>query len=169
MLVDCRRESFSIADTTGRLGIFPTERPSVFCVGVDIPAKFPSQGYTLDVVALQLKLNVKGKSVRRIMQISEISGIDQDTNDILVNDVFKWNPVNDKHVYLGKSVILEKLGKQYGETMSEIIKDLSRRKSALEWMIDNNIRQQNEVYKVLIEFHNDPIEFANARQQNYDS
>ena len=103
------------------------------------------------------------------MQISEITGIDDDTNDILVNDVFKWNPVNDKHVYLGKSVILEKLGKQFGESMSEIIKELSRRKSALEWMIDNNIRQQKEVYKVLIEFHNDPIAFGNKRQQNYDA
>jgi len=125
--------------------------------------------YTLDIVALQLKLNVKGKSVRRIMQISEITGIDDDTNDILVNDVFKWNPVNDKHVYLGKSVILEKLGKQFGESMSEIIKELSRRKSALEWMIDNNIRQQKEVYKVLIEYSNDPIVFGNKRQQNYDA
>ena len=125
--------------------------------------------YTLDIVALQLKLNVKGKSVRRIMQISEITGMDDETKDILVNDVFKWNPVTDKHVYLGKSAILEKLGKQYGESMSEIIKDLSRRKSALEWMIDNNIRQQQEVYKILIEFQNDPIEFSNKRIQNYDS
>ena len=125
--------------------------------------------YTLDVVALQLKLNVKGKSVRRIMQISEVTGIDNETKDILMNDVFKWNPVIDKHNYLGKSVILEKLGKQFGETMSEIIKDLSRRKSALEWMIDNNIRQQKEVYKVLIEFSNDPIVFGNKRQQSYDA
>jgi len=103
------------------------------------------------------------------MQLSEITGIDDDTNAILFNDVFKWNPVTDKHVYLGKSAVLEKLGKQYGESMSEIIKDLSRRKTALEWMIDNNIRQQNEVYKVLIEFHNDPIAFNNKRQTNYDS
>jgi len=135
------------------------------------PMNIPREmvAYTLDVVALQLKLNVKGKSVRRIMQISEVTGIDDETNDILMNDVFTWNPVNDKHVYLGKSAILEKLGKQYGETISEIIKDLSRRKSALEWMIDNNIRQQQEVYKILIEFQNDPIEFSNKRIQNYDS
>ncbi len=135
------------------------------------PMNIPREmvAYTLDIVALQLKLNVKGKSVRRIMQISEINGIDDETNDILFNDVFRWNPVTDKHVYLGKSTILEKLGKQYGESMSEIIKDLSRRKTALEWMIDNNIREQREVYKVLIEFHNDPIEFNNKRQSNYDS
>jgi len=135
------------------------------------PMNIPREmvAYTLDIVALQLKLNVKGRSVRRIMQISEITGIDDETKEILVNDVFRWNPVTDKHVYLGKSAVLEKLGKQYGESMSEIIKDLSRRKTALEWMIDNNIRQQNEVYKVLIEFNDDPIEFNNSRQSNYDS
>lgn len=132
------------------------------------PMNIPREmvAYTLDIVALQLKLRIKGKSVRRIMQISEVTGIDEDTNDFLVNDVFIWNPVTDKHEYQGKSSTLEKIGKQYGETTTYIIKDLNRRKNALEWMVDNNIRQQDEVYKVLVEYNNDPIAFDNKRQRN---
>src|SRR3989338_5055181 len=94
----------SVAATINRLTSSPMDIPKVLIT------------YTLDAIILQLKLNIQGRSVRRVLQISEIAGIDNDTGEILLNDVFNWDPVNDKHVFSGRSVLFEKYGQRYGES-----------------------------------------------------
>ena len=112
---------------------------------MDIPKTLIAN--TLDVIYLQLKLRVKDKSVRRIIQISEIAGIDETTGEIKTHEIFKWDPHTDTHTYAGNSVVLDKIKERHGESDEQINYELSKRKLAIEWMVKNNIREYKEVSK----------------------
>ncbi len=129
---------------------------------MDIPK--PLIANTLDLITLQLKIRVKDKSVRRIIQISEIAGLDEETNEIKTHEIFKWNPNQDIHQYAGNSVVLEKIKDRTGESDEEIDFELKKRKIALEWMVKNDIRKHKEVTKNVLEFYSDPERFYERKR-----
>jgi len=129
---------------------------------MDIPK--PLIANTLDLVTLQLKLRVKDKSTRRIIQISEIVGLDKATDTIKTNEVFKWDPNTDTHKFGGKSIVLEKIKNRTGESDDEINLELKKRKIALEWMVKNNIRKHRDVSKNVLEFYSNPERFYERKR-----
>jgi len=129
---------------------------------MDIPKTLIAN--TLDVITLQLKLRVKDKSVRRIIQISEINGLDENTGNIRTHEIFKWNPTDDTHQYAGNSVVLEKIKEIHGETDEQINYELSKRKLALEWMVKNEIRDHKAVSNNIKEFYADSERFSERKR-----
>ena len=129
---------------------------------MDIPKTLIAN--TLDLIYLQLKLRVKDKSVRRVIQISEIAGLDQNTGEIRTHEIFKWNPQTDTHSYAGNSVVLDKIKERHGESDEQINYELSKRKLALEWMVKNNIREHKEVSNNIKEFYADPERFSERKR-----
>jgi archaeal flagellar protein FlaI len=129
---------------------------------MDIPKTLISN--TLDLIYLQLKLRVKDKSVRRVIQISEIAGLDQNTGEIQTHEIFKWDPQTDTHSYAGNSVVLDKIKERHGESNEQINYELSKRKLALEWMVKNNIREHKEVSNNIKEFYADPERFSERKR-----
>lgn len=129
---------------------------------MDIPKTLIAN--TLDVITLQLKLRVKDKSVRRVIQISEISGLDEKKEDIKTHEIFKWNPSLDIHQYMGNSIVLNKIKERTGETDEQIEYELKKRKIALEWLVKNNIRKHKEVTENILEFYSDPERFYERKR-----
>ena len=129
---------------------------------MDIPKALIAN--TLDLITLQLKLRVKDKSVRRIIQISEIAGLDEKTGEIKTNEIFKWDPQNDTHNYSGTSLVLDKIKDRHGESDEQINYELSKRKLALEWMVKNDIRGHKEVSNNIKEFYADPERFSERKR-----
>jgi len=124
---------------------------------MDVPKQLIAN--TLDIITLQLKIRVKDRSVRRIIQVSEIVGLDEKTDEIKTHDYFKWNPITDVHKCYGNSVVLETIKERLGETTETINDELRKRKMALEWMVKNNIRQQMDVAAVILEYYSDSERF----------
>jgi flagellar protein FlaI len=131
---------------------------------MDIPKTLIAN--TLDLIYLQLKLRVKDKSVRRVIQISEIAGLDQNTGEIRTHEIFKWDPQTDTHSYAGNSVVLDKIKERHGESDEQINYELSKRKLALEWMVKNNIREHREVSNNIKEFYADPERFSERKRMS---
>jgi len=129
---------------------------------MDIPKTLIAN--TLDLIYLQLKLRVKDKSVRRIIQISEIAGIDERTGEIRTHEIFKWDPHTDTHTYGGDSIVLNKIKERHGESNEQINYELSKRKLAIEWMVKNNIREHKEVSNNIREFYADPERFSERKR-----
>ncbi len=100
---------------------------------------------SLDVVSIQISTRVGDKYVRRCKQIIEIIDIDPMTKEMLTNEVFHWDPVEDKFVYSGKSYILERLSIQIGISKEEMKEEISRRTEILCWMRENRIRAFEDV------------------------
>ena len=129
---------------------------------MDIPKTLISN--TLDLIYLQLKLRIKDKSVRRVIQISEIAGLDQTTGEISTHEIFKWDPKTDTHTFAGNSILLDKIKERFGESDEQINYELSKRKLAIEWMVKNNIRDHKEVSSNIREFYADPERFSERKR-----
>ncbi len=114
---------------------------------------------SLDIVSIHITTRVKGKRVRRCKQIIEIIDIDPTTKEILTNEVFRWDPIEDKFIYTGKSYILEGIRASWDLTKEEITKEIRNRTEILEWMRDNDIRTYQEVAKAVSRYSENPDDF----------
>jgi flagellar protein FlaI len=119
---------------------------------------------SLDLVTLQLKIRVGNKSARRIIQVSEIDGIDERTGALKTNTVFRWNPSKDIHEFSGKSVVFEKIKERDGETDDKINYELTKRRVALEWMVKNNIREHRKVSDEIMAYYEDPERYYERKR-----
>ncbi len=119
---------------------------------------------SLDLITLQLKIRVGDKSLRRIIQVSEIDGIDEKTGNIKTHDIFKWNPKTDAHEYMGDSVIFRKLKERDGDSEEKINYELTKRRLALEWMVKNDIRDHKEVSANVMDYYADPERYYERKR-----
>jgi len=119
----------------------------------------------LDIVSIQITTRVKGKRVRRCKQIIEIIDIDPTTKEILTNEVFRWDPIEDKYIYTGKSYILEGIRVRWDMDKDQISEEVRRRTEVLEWMCNNNVRSFKEVAKVISRYTENQDDFMKKIRQ----
>ena len=118
---------------------------------MDVPK--PLIANSLDIMTLQLKLKIGEKSVRRIIKVSEIKGINDITGEIITSDIFHWDPVTDKHIFVGRSATLEKIKQRFGLSDDEIQHEIRIRQTVLEWLLKNDIRDFEKVNHEIKEFN----------------
>jgi len=119
---------------------------------------------SLDIITLQLKIRVGNKSARRIIQVAEVDGMDENTGQLKTNTVFRWNPRTDTHEFLGKSIVFEKIKERDGETEEQINYELTKRRVALEWMVNNNVREHRKVSECIMDYYEDPERFYERKR-----
>jgi flagellar protein FlaI len=111
---------------------------------------------TLDIVCIQVISRVKNKRARRCKQIIEIIDIDPTTKEILTNEVFRWDPIEDKFIYSGKSYILERIRAEKDISREGMIGEIKNRTTLLDWMNKNNIREFKKVATVVAQYADNP-------------
>jgi flagellar protein FlaI len=111
---------------------------------------------SLDIVCIQINTQVRGKRVRRCKKIIEIIDIDPITEDILMNEVFSWDLNTDSFSYSGKSYILDRIQNQYDLNKEELVREVKQRVSVLNWLRKNNIREFEDVAKVVSKYKDKP-------------
>ncbi len=111
---------------------------------------------SLDVVLLQTNIKKHDKNMRRCRQIIEIIDLDSQTNEILTNEVFRWNSKDDKFDFLGKSYVLDHIRVQYGLSKDEMKKEMERRVEVLRWMQKNNIRAFKDFARIVSSYADKP-------------
>jgi len=119
---------------------------------------------SLDIVLLQSIVKMKDKSVRRCKEIVEVITVDAETHEFLTNSVFKWDPVEDKFIYSGKSFILEKIRDQIDVSKNDMVKEISQREQILQWMNKHNIRDFIEVSNIISTYKETPNEMMKKIQ-----
>jgi flagellar protein FlaI len=115
---------------------------------------------TLDMVLIQGQARVKERMVRRVKEVAELVGFDPDSREILTNTVFSWDPVQDKHVYLGKSYMLEQVMQSRNLSEEQLEAEWHRRIEVLDWMVRTGIRHYNDVAKAVGAYYRDPDRFV---------
>ena len=113
---------------------------------------------SLDIVCLHVITRVKNKRARRCKQVIEIIDIDPTTKEILTNEVFRWDPVEDRFVYSGKSYILERVRAEKDLNRETMTQEIKNRKKIVEWMNNNNIREFRDVAKLIAQYTENPVE-----------
>lgn len=120
---------------------------------MDVPRNMLS---ALDLVSVQVQARFGGQRIRRNKTLIEILDIDPRTNELITNEVFKWNAASDEIRFSGKSYILEDIMEVKGWSDSRMREELKRRQEILEWMRIKKIRHFQEVGKVLLSYYRDP-------------
>jgi flagellar protein FlaI len=87
----------------------------------------------LNLVLLQKQVKVANKMTRRVQSLTEIVGMDPETNELITNAVYSWN-ADDTFVYSGHSYIYERIAIMRNWSMKEIDREVKRRTEMLEYM-----------------------------------
>jgi flagellar protein FlaI len=115
-------------------------------------------GSTLDCLVMQLRIKLKDRSVRRMVHVAEIVGHEASTDQIVLNNVFKWDPVSDQFIFSGRSRLFEKITKRFGTPPEQIRQDLEDRKIFLQWLMTKEIRDYRDVSQQIREFYSNKDE-----------
>jgi len=111
---------------------------------------------SLDLIIFLMRVKYGDKHVRRISEVLEVVGIDQQSKDPITNTIFKWDPVNDRFEVSSKSIILKRISDITGLSEKYLNDELKRRMILLEWMQEKNITDYRNVYKVLNMYYTYP-------------
>ena len=95
----------------------------------------------LNTVLLQAQVKVGTKMTRRVKGITEIVGLDPETNELITNAVYSWNPANDEFNYSGHSYVYEKIALSKNWSMKEMEREIKRRVEVLEYL---RLLEQNQ-------------------------
>jgi flagellar protein FlaI len=88
----------------------------------------------LNLVLLQRQVKVGTKMTRRVQSLTEIVGLDPETNELITNSVYSWNPSDDTFLYSGHSYIYERVALMKNLSMKEMEREVQRRVAMLEYL-----------------------------------
>ena len=111
---------------------------------------------SLDIVLLMRTQKTQNKQQRRCIKIVELLNVDSETNEVLTNTVFEWNPAEQSFEYSGKSFILEQIHELMDMNIGEISEEIQNRSKILEWMRKYNIREFIDVGRILAKYAETP-------------
>jgi len=109
----------------------------------------------LDVVVMQAKVKVGTKMVRRIKNMTEIVGVDPDTEELITNKAYTWNPADDSYSYGGHSYIYEKVAQSKNWTQREMEREVKRRKMVLDYMEKEEIFNYRDFARMISSYYRD--------------
>ncbi|MDR0911652.1 MAG: CpaF family protein [Methanobrevibacter sp.] len=112
----------------------------------------------IDMIIMQNRIyRSDGVSIRRVTEVSEVVGMEEGT--IQLNKIFQWNPKNDNIENIQvTSQALQEIADIKGITMNDLNNELIRRKAILDFMVENNIRSNDDVSNVFYQYYNNPDE-----------
>ncbi len=89
----------------------------------------------LNLVLLQRQVKVGTKMTRRVQSLTEIVGLDPETNELITNSVYSWNPSDDTFLYSGHSYIYERVAMMKNLSMKDIEREVRNRVEVLDYMV----------------------------------
>ncbi|MCS6768788.1 MAG: type II/IV secretion system ATPase subunit, partial [Candidatus Nitrosocaldus sp.] len=148
------------AMATGHGGLSTVHGDSVDAVIsrlVSPPLNVPAQlvASSLDIILLLSRFrSSNGRSIRRVVEVAEISGM-TDTG-IGYIDSFVYDANSDEAVYTDRSIAMEKITKRFGLDESIVKDNIRIRKYVLDWLVLRRIRRFDEVNRYIGEFYTNP-------------
>jgi flagellar protein FlaI len=112
---------------------------------------------TLDAIVVIRRMRVKDRSVRRILSATEITGLDTQTKELLIKQVFVWAPKTDSHTFRRRSHLLDKIVEEHGLSYDDVEDELKNRRDVIEWMCENNLHDFKDVVDVIQSYYTDPL------------
>lgn len=113
----------------------------------------------IDIIVFLVLARRKGRYVRRANEIIEVRGVKR--HRLISTKTFQWKPVPDEFESVEKSKVLEDIAKRQGLTDESIKGELMRRKRILEWMLDKEIYNYEEVSKIISTYYSNPERVIN--------
>jgi flagellar protein FlaI len=110
----------------------------------------------LDLVLLQAQVKVGTKMTRRVKGLTEIVGLDPETNELITNTAYSWNPADDTFNYSGHSYIYEKVQAQKNWSLREVEREVKRRIDLIAYMRKIGVSNYLDVSRIISAYYKDP-------------
>jgi flagellar protein FlaI len=111
---------------------------------------------TLHLIGVQSRLKINDRPARRLIQLTEVLGIDPSSGEIDLQDLYKWEPRTDSFTYSGRSQIMERLAERAGVAPELVSQELQRRRTVLDYLVKMKIRRYKEVGALIRDYYADP-------------
>jgi flagellar protein FlaI len=112
----------------------------------------------LRIVIIQAMARVGTNTVRRIKQILEIVGFEPETNELITNTVYEWDPGGDKFVYKGHSFVLDSIMELKNFTHEEMEAEVKRRVAVVKFMRKKNMVDHRQIWQIITSYYRDQAE-----------
>ena len=115
----------------------------------------------IDFIIMQNRIySPSGVSYRRISEVAEVVGIEEGV--VQLNKIFQWNPETDTIENIGvSSKTLSQIATLSGKSMSDINKEIEKRKLVLQHMVNQDIRSVGDVKNILELYYKDSDKVLN--------
>src|SRR3989442_1068031 len=103
---------------------------------------------------------------RRVKAIVEVVGTDPESNELITNSAYTWNPADDTFNYSGHSYVYEKISLARNWNQRRMEQEVKRRLDIFEYMKRMDIKNYRDVAKIVSSYYKDPVMKAPPRGRN---
>ncbi len=115
----------------------------------------------LNNVVIQLQTRTEKGVVRRLKQVLEIVGFEPETNELITNTVYEWDPATDTFVFKGHSFLFDKVMELRNYTSEEMDAEFQRRTEVIRHLVDQKINDYRQLWQTIAQYYKDPNEVLN--------
>ena len=119
----------------------------------------------MNVVALVGRVKLRDTVVRRVQNVSEITGVNDKTGKVLFKNVYDWDALSDSFIFsprsTGESYIFQKISELKHVPMENLLDELKRREDILKWMVKKDVRSYSDVADLVRKYYLNPNEVYN--------
>ena len=112
----------------------------------------------LDIVLLQAQVKVGTDMTRRVKALIEIVGTDPESNELITNSEYTWNPADDTFNYSGHSYVYEKVMLARNWTQRRMEQEVKRRIDIFEYIKKKKVQNYKDVARIVSGYYKDPDE-----------
>jgi flagellar protein FlaI len=116
---------------------------------------------SLNNVITQAQVKVKGRTVRRVTDITEVTGYDDVTDAITTNRVFTWNKETDRIEFVGRPNLFTDASYISNLSHKDLATDFEMRTVLMRYLALNNVRDSGSIWNYIAKYREDPIALYN--------
>ncbi len=119
----------------------------------------------MNAIVLIGRTKLNETTVRRVLDVSEITGVDEKSRRASFKKIYRWEPESDSYILSPKSAdesyVFEKITELKHIRMETLLEELERREHVLKWMVRKNIKSYDEVASVVRRYYVNPNDVYN--------
>ncbi|MCI4344287.1 MAG: secretion system protein E, partial [Thermoplasmata archaeon] len=112
----------------------------------------------LNNVIIQIQARTDKGVVRRLKQVLEIVGFEPETNELITNTVYEWDPGSDKFVFKGHSFLFDKIMEIRNFTHEEMEEEFQRRVGVIRYLVSHKTNDHRQLWRFVSGYYKDPKE-----------
>jgi archaeal flagellar protein FlaI len=112
----------------------------------------------LNNVIIQIQTRTDKGVVRRLKQVLEIVGFEPETNELITNTVYEWDPATDGFVFKGHSFLFDKIMELKNFTPDEMEAEFQRRSAVIRYLVQHQITDYRQLWRTIAQYYRDPAE-----------
>jgi len=119
----------------------------------------------MNVIVSIARTKLGEATIRRVTEVSEITGVQGDTGRAMFKKVYEWDPASDSFIFCIKSAsdshIFQRIAELKHVPMETLLEELKKREFILTWMVQRNSRRYEDVADAVRRYYLNPNEVYN--------